>query len=322
MTRPLRIFADIRCDSATEEKLRIGVSPHELIRPTESISVLSSINASLTGVDIAFGQPGVAGVLASDTLRWVHVSSAGYTRYDTPEFRAAAQSRGLALTNSSSVYDEPCAEHVLAFMLGAARQLPRGLHSRAASGTPDWNGLRSACRLLRGESLLILGYGAIARHLVRLLAPFHMRIVALRRRPSGDEEVPIISFEELPAALAKADHVLNILPDNAQTRGFLNEERLAQIKPGALLYNIGRGTTVDQPALVQALRSGQIAQAWLDVTDPEPLPPGHPLLALENCHITPHIAGGHQNESQSLVDHFLQNFRRYVEGSSLNDRVL
>ncbi|HZI31240.1 MAG TPA: NAD(P)-dependent oxidoreductase, partial [Candidatus Binatia bacterium] len=109
---------------------------------------------------------------------------------------------------------------------------------------------------------------------------------------------------------------------NAETRHFLDQARLARMKPGAILYNIGRGTTVDQSALADALCSGHLAAAWLDVTDPEPLPPDHPLLGLANCHITPHIAGGHHNEFQSLVRHFLENFHRYLAGMPLKDRVL
>ena len=94
------------------------------------------------------------------------------------------------------------------------------------------------------------------------------------------------------------------------------------MKPGAVFYNIGRGTTVDQAALVTTLNSGRLAAAWLDVTDPEPLPPGHPLLSAPNCHLTPHIAGGHRNEAESLVRHFLDNFQRFVAGTPLQDRVI
>jgi phosphoglycerate dehydrogenase-like enzyme len=94
------------------------------------------------------------------------------------------------------------------------------------------------------------------------------------------------------------------------------------MKPGAIFYNIGRGATVDQEALVAALRSGRLGAAWLDVTDPEPLPPGHPLLRAPNCFITPHTAGGHHNEFEMLARHFLDNFRRFINGAPLRDRVM
>ncbi|HEY5705772.1 MAG TPA: D-2-hydroxyacid dehydrogenase [Terrimicrobiaceae bacterium] len=319
----LKILSDMPLDEPTLTMLRTGLAPSELVLPEQPVaSVLATAPYSIEGIDIAFGQPDPTGVLASKTLRWVHLTSAGYTRFDTPDFRTAAVERGLILTNSSSVYDEPCAEHVFAFMLAAARQLPGALHVRCESGSEEWNRLRSNCRILHEQSIVILGFGAIAKHLLKLLAPFAARVTAFRRRARGDEEVPVVTLAELPKGLSSADHVVNILPDNADSRHFINADRLGQIRPGAILYNIGRGTTVDQAALAGALRSGHLAAAWLDVTDPEPLPVGHPLLDLENCHITPHIAGGHRNEPETLVQHFLGNFRRFLDGSPLRDRVL
>jgi phosphoglycerate dehydrogenase-like enzyme len=320
---PLTIFSDLALDQTGATLLARGVAPHVLVRADRTpSSVLASSASSLDGVDVAFGQPDPARVLASGTLRWMHVTSAGYTRYDTPAFRAAASARGLVVSNSSSVYDEPCAEHALAFILAQTRQLPRGLRSRAPNGSGEWHRLRADSRLLREQTVVMLGYGAIARRLAALLAPFETRVMALRRSPRGDESIAIVSRDDLPAALAAADHVVNLLPDNAKTRHFVDAERLDQMEPGAVLYNIGRGTTVDQTALAGALRSGHLAAAWLDVTDPEPLPAAHPLRALENCHITPHVAGGHHNESHALVRHFLANLRRFSEGAPLHDRVM
>jgi len=126
----------------------------------------------------------------------------------------------------------------------------------------------------------------------------------------------------LPQALAAADHVLNLLPDNAESRHFINADRLAAMKPGANFYNIGRGATVDQTALLQALRSGRLGAAWLDVTDPEPLPADHPLRAAPNCFITPHTAGGQVKESEALVRHFVENFHRFLQGTTLSDRIM
>jgi phosphoglycerate dehydrogenase-like enzyme len=94
------------------------------------------------------------------------------------------------------------------------------------------------------------------------------------------------------------------------------------MKRGAILYNIGRGTTVDQEALLESLLCGHLGAAWLDVTDPEPLPDDHPLWTAPNCYITPHTAGGHQKESETLVRHFLQNFERFLGGFPLRDRIM
>ena len=115
--------------------------------------------------------------------------------------------------------------------------------------------------------------------------------------------------DQLADTLANTDHVVDILPESAETRHFFNAARFASIKPGAIFYNIGRGTTVDQEALLNALRSKRIASAWLDVTEPEPLPDDHPLWSEPNCFITPHVAGGHADEAKTLVRHFLKNLQ-------------
>jgi phosphoglycerate dehydrogenase-like enzyme len=115
---------------------------------------------------------------------------------------------------------------------------------------------------------------------------------------------------------------VNILPDNPETKAFLSAARFGEMKPGATVYNIGRGTTVDQDALVTALRAGHLRAAYLDVTDPEPLPADHPLWNTPNCYITPHTAGGFDTEQEALVSHFLANLERFTAGVGLRDRVM
>jgi phosphoglycerate dehydrogenase-like enzyme len=147
-------------------------------------------------------------------------------------------------------------------------------------------------------------------------------VTAVRRRPAGDENVIVVTEDELAEALATADHIVNILPDNPATQRFVNAARLAATNPGAIFYNVGRGTTVDQDALLAALQSGHLGAAYLDVTEPEPLPPEHPLWSAPNCYITPHSAGGLRTEPQRLVQHFLDNLRRFDRGEPLEDRVI
>ena len=321
---PLKVFTDLLAGPVLLERLREAIRPHELLLPEKTASsVLSQApdDPAMAEADIILGQPSTTGVLASEKLRWVQVSSAGYTRYDTPEFRNAAKTRGLVVTNSSSVYDQACAEHAFAFLFAQARLLPQALATRCPNGSREWWALRGGSRLLEGQSLLLVGYGAIGERLVELLAPFKMRITAMRRVPRGDEGIPVVSLEGLPTALAEADHVMNILPDNADSRGFFDAERFAQMKRGAVFYNIGRGTTVDQLALNDAL-TDPLSAAWLDVTEPEPLPDDHPLWQRENCHITPHTAGGFKGETEALVERFIENFERYLKGEALRNRVI
>ncbi len=324
-----QIFSDPKLDAATLEALKAGAAPHGLIFPEKvAASVLAAAepDPAFGKADIAFGQPLLESIHASENLKWIHLSTAGFTRYDTPEFRAYAKEKGIIVTNSSGVYAEACAEHVFAFMLAQSRQLPASLPLRVPNGAPEWNALRSSCRPLRGQNVLILGFGGIATRLVKMLAPFDMEVVAMRRTPRGDEGVKVITPDGVSSALAQADHVINILPDNAESVNYFDAARFAEMKPGAVFHNIGRGTTVDQGALYDALASGHLGAAWLDVTTPEPLPDDHPLWTLGNCHgnchITPHTAGGHANESLTLVNHFLANLRRYEKGEPLADRVM
>jgi len=319
-----RIFFNNRLSQEALEVLKGGIGSLDTLgTPSEMVSVLgASPSASLEGFDIAFGQPDPDRVLESTALRWVHISSAGYTRFDTPGFRAAVKEKGLVVSNSSSVYAEPCAEHLLAFILAGSRQLPASLNTFCENGSPEWDRLRTGCVPLKGQKVVMLGYGAIARRLEEMLRPFEMAVSAFRRAPRGDESIPIIPLDSLEAALSEADHIVNILPDNAETRLFFNRSRFAQFKPTARFYNMGRGATVDQDALLEYLQARPTAMAWLDVTDPEPLPKNHPLRHVGNCFITPHIGGGHQGESLSLVRHFLENLRRFRNGEPLADQIM
>jgi len=321
----LRIFCDVRLNEAELRSLREKVAPHEVLTPSRlshSVMAESESDTALLSADIAVGQPAPAAVLASPNLRWVQITTAGFTRYDTPEFRAGVAARQIVVSNSSDVYSDACAEHVFAFMLAQARHLPESLQDRSAPGSAGWDHLRQSCVPLRGQKVAILGYGTIAERLIEMLAPFQMEIVAMRRRPRGDESVPVVSLNGLSEILATADHVINILPANAESDRFISTGRLAQMKFGAVFYNIGRGATVDQDALLASLHSGHLAAAWLDVTDPEPLPDNHPLRAEPHCFITPHVAGGHQDETQTIIEHFLANLRRYENGEDLRNRVI
>jgi phosphoglycerate dehydrogenase-like enzyme len=321
----LRIFVDFAVSPQVIELLQEGTKGHELVfpkAPITSVLTKSEHDPQFATVDIAFGQPEPAAVAEAERLKWLHVSSSSITRYDNPPFRTLMAERKIPVTNSASVYNEACAVQALSFMTAQARQLPQALESRAANGTKEWHQLRGSCGTLRGETVLILGYGAIGKRLAELLRPFDAKVMAYRRKPRGDEGVPVIAEPQLPDALARADHIVNILPDSAATRHFFDAARFAMCKPGAMFYNIGRGATVNQDALLDVLRSGQVGAAWLDVTEPEPLPEAHPLRKEPNCFITPHIAGGHAGEAKTLVRHFLKNFERFARGEPLLDQVM
>lgn len=321
----LTIWCNTKFSDAATQRLISGTQGHRLITSTSaSASVLSAgtNDPTLGEADIAFGQPAVPDCIASPRLRWIELSTAGYTRYDTDDFKQLLRSRGTALTNASEVFADSCAQHVLAMILGFARQLPQSLQDQLSDRSWHWAERRYSSRLLTGQTVLMLGFGAIGRRLAELLAPFGVKMLALRRQARSESSVRIIAAENISSALAEADHVVNILPENEATVGYVNSRRLACCKRGARFYNVGRGTTVDQTALLEALKSGRLDGAYLDVTDPEPLPPDHPLWSARNCFITPHTAGGRHDQDEALVEHFLANLQAFQRGSGLNDRVV
>ena len=321
---PLTVWCNAHLTAPAMRELEQGIAPHRLIVPGDRTMnlVAGRPDPLLAQADVAFGQPDPAQIIELPNLRWIHLTTAGYTRYDTEPVRAALRSRGATLTNSSSVYDEPCAEHVLSMMLALARRLPQCWVDQ--SKERPWHAAehRIRSRLLVGQTSLILGFGAIARRLVQLLEPFRMKLVAVRRTVAGDEPIETHSFHQTRELVRSADHVINLLPANTSTEQFFNADLIGAMKPTAIFYNIGRGTTVDQYALRTALEVGRIAGAYLDVTDPEPLPADDPLWRTPNCWITPHTAGGHENEFERLVRHFLENLRRFTRGERLLDRIV
>jgi len=288
---------------------------------TREVLLAGGDDPALAEADVAYGQPDPGAVARLGRLRWVALSTAGYTRYDRADLRAALRARGAVMTNASAVFANPCAEHALAMMLAQARELPK--YVRNGAGPRGWPYLegRYTIETLTGKTVVLLGYGAIGRRLAELLAPFRGRVVAVRRTVRGDEGVETVTEAEVGAVLGAADHVVNLLPDGPGTRHFCNAAFFARMKPGAFFCNVGRGTTVDQAALLAALQGGRLGGAWLDALDPEPLPPDHPLWAEPRCQITPHVAGGHAEQDENLVRHFLDNLGRFRRGEPLQDRI-
>jgi len=321
----LTIWCNAIFNEPATRRLHEGTHAHRLITAksaTTSVLIGARRDEEIAQSDIAFGQPNVADCFEYRRLRWVEVTSAGYTRYDTPEFREAFQERRAAFTCMSGVFADPCAQHALGMILGLNRQLLPSHRDQLTDQVWNYAERRYHCALLTGQTVLLLGFGAIGRRLADLLAPFGVKLYAVRRQVRSERGVTILPEEQLTAVLPQADHVVNILPDNESTLNYVNARRLAAFKPGARFYNVGRGTTVDQSALLDALQRGHLGGAYLDVTDPEPLPREHPLWTTPNCYITPHTAGGRRDQDEAIVEHFLKNLQALLEGNPLVDRIV
>ena len=323
--QPFTIWTNAELSIEATDRLNSSVSPHRLLYSANMSSLnldLGPPDLQLAEADIAFGQPDPEQIIRSPKLRWIHLTTAGYTPYDRSDLRSELRTRDASMTSSSGVYDEPCAQHVLAMMMAFARQLPDSQTVQATDHSwPDTERRRTSF-LMNGQTAMIFGFGEIAIRLCELLAPFRMNLIGVRRRARGNESIQIIDESQIGDFLPIADHVINILPANTTTVGYFDSRKFQAMQPSAFFYNIGRGATVDQVALEEALRAGRLASAYLDVMTPEPLPPGHALWDTPNCFITPHSAGGYDGEMMGLVDHFLENLHRFSTRAPLLNRII
>lgn len=247
-------------------------------------------------------------------LRWLQTLGAGVNGLLTPEVIA----HPVVITTTRGMHAESVTEHLFGMLLTLTRRLDQAWEGQRRR---DWRaGRPEEERLipLAGKTLGILGLGAIGRHAARVGRAFGMRVIGLRRSGAATPEVDrIYRPEEKAAFLAECDVLFNLLPLTAETRHFLAADALAQMKPTAILVNGGRGGTVDTAALVDALASGRLGGACLDVTDPEPLPPDHPLWGMERVLITPHYGGAQAGYEERARRIFLENLRRFVAGEPL-----
>ena len=239
-------------------------------------------------------------------LRWVQLPWAGVEPY-VDVIRAHAD---RTWTCGKGVYAEPVAEHALALALAGLRGLDH--YTRATS----WTGQRG--RNLLGARVTIVGGGGIAESLLRLLGPFECDVTVVRRSPrpmAGARAV--VGDDRLGEALAGADVVVLALPLLPESVGLIDRRRLELLAPGACLVNVARGQHVVTEDLVEALRDGTLGSAGLDVTDPEPLPDGHPLWTLPNAVVTPHTGNTQEMALPLLSARITDNVRRWIASEPL-----
>ncbi len=305
----MKIYQCFKFPTSALDALHAGLGAHQI---TEDINE----------ADIVVGILPPEQVRQASNVKWVQMASAGYDSFDKPDIRAWLNERGIKVSNSSNIYNEPCAQHALTMMLALSRRIPQAALNQSTSREwKQWEE-RKDTWLLKGQTVLLLSYGAIAKRLCEMLAPFQMNVIAVRRNVTGTEPVKAITENELSEYLPTADHVVNILPGGDETLNYMNVAKFSQMKRGSIYYSIGRGSTTDQAAIAEALHSGHLSAAYLDVTSPEPLPGDHELWTVPNCYITPHTAGGHHDEFIRIVQQFLENLKRFENSEELLDRVI
>jgi len=287
-------------------ELRFAPGPDELARLLPDADALFVWRLDPTWLPGLWPAPG--------RLRWIQTASAGV---DTLLFPELIES-DVVVTNAAGVFDEPIAEWVIGAMLA----FTSGLHASIADQQRrEWTSGRTTERL-EGARLVVVGPGPIGRATATRALALGMSVTLVGRQPRRHETFgDVLGVDQLHRALTDADHVLDALPLTAQTRGLFDAAAFAATPPRARFYNVGRGGTVDEPALVEALRAGAIAGAALDVFATEPLPAESPLWAMPNVIVSPHISGDVEGWEDRVVSVFLDNVRRFAKGEPLEHVV-
>jgi phosphoglycerate dehydrogenase-like enzyme len=290
----------------SEAELRFAASAPELAEALPGADVLLGWDFSEAGLSEAWSR--------ADALRWIHWAGAGVDAVLFPELAES----DVVLTNSRGIFDRPMAEFVLGLILSFAKTFPELTRDQDRR---HWSHRLS--EMIIGRRALVVGVGSIGREIARLLssAGLHVEGVGRRARAEDDDFAVIHARENLNAVLPDADYVVIVVPLTDETRGMFGAPQLGAMKSTARLVNIARGAILDEPALVEALKAGQIAGAALDVTAIEPLPDDSPLWAMPQVIISPHMSGDFHGQYETLVSAFIDNFRRYRAGEPLANVV-
>jgi phosphoglycerate dehydrogenase-like enzyme len=282
--------------------------------------------AMLAAADVHFGVPGetpaalAAVVRSCPRLRWVQGTAAGAGELLRRAELTAAELRRVMVTKARGVHAAQLAEWALFGLLAVTKGLPRLMADKAAR---RWH--HYPVRELRGETLLIVGLGGIGREVARRARGLGMRTIGVRRHAApgehDDDVDELHTTAELPELVVRADAVVLCLPGTASTEGLFDRALIEMLPSHAAVVNIGRGTTVDETALVDALTAGRIAGAALEVFATEPLPADSPLWTLGNVLLSPHTAALSIHENERIVEQFVSNLSRYLGGLPLLNLV-
>jgi phosphoglycerate dehydrogenase-like enzyme len=256
-------------------------------------------------------------VRAGRRLRWVQVGSAGVEAYvSIPELRDSA----IVLTNAQIIQGPEIADHAFALLLALTRDVK---HFGERMGKGWERRARLPLIELRGRTALVIGLGGIGTQVAQRAAAFGMRVLAVDPVdiPMHRDVAYVGKPDELDRLLPEADVVFSCVPRTPRSEKMLGPKQFELMKQGAYVINVSRGAIVDTEALVAALRSGRLAGAGLDVTDPEPLPNDHPLWAMPNVVITPHVAGQSDRVGERRLGLFRENVERFVTGRPLRNVV-
>lgn len=285
--------------------------------PQEALPGQPVTQEDVDWAQVILGNVPAAMLHGSPALEWLQTNSAGVEAYIQPGVLAG----DTLLTNATGAYGLAIAEHMLGMLLELFKKLEL---YRDAQKSGAWQS-QGAVKAVYGSTVLVLGMGDIGGEFAARCKALGAKVIGVRRspRPCPEYADKVHLLEDLDSLLPQADVVAVTLPGTDATRGLMSRERLAKMKEGAVLLNVGRGFIVDTEALCDALERGHLSGAGVDVTDPEPLPPTHRLWNIPTAVVTPHISGFyHLREThERIVGIFLENLRHFQAGEPLRNLV-
>ena len=285
--------------------------------PQEALPGQPVTQEDVDWAQVILGNVPAAMLHGSPALEWLQTNSAGVEAYIQPGVLAG----DTLLTNATGAYGLAIAEHMLGMLLELFKKLEL---YRDAQKSGAWQS-QGAVKAVYGSTVLVLGMGDIGGEFAARCKALGAKVIGVRRspRPCPEYADEVHLLDDLDSLLPQADVVAVTLPGTDATRGLMSRERLAKMKEGAVLLNVGRGFIVDTEALCDALERGHLSGAGVDVTDPEPLPPTHRLWNIPTAVVTPHISGFyHLREThERIVGIFLENLRHFQAGEPLRNLV-
>ena len=281
-------------------------------------------DAMVDSAEVLYGIPDVQPpalartVAANPDLRWVMTMAAGGGgQVVAAELPDEALQR-IAFTTSAGAHGIPLAEWAIFGLICGCKELPRLQRQQRAHDWPT----RVVGRPIEGSTVLIAGLGGIGQQVAKRCKALGMTVLGVKRRVSEVDNVDEVhALDDLESIVGRADHIVLTLPGTAQTERLIDADLLAKAKPGVTIANVGRGTVIDEDALIDALRSGQVGFAALDVFAVEPLPADSPLWELENVLVSPHSGGLDSREDERICEIFCDNLRLYLAGRPLRNVV-
>ncbi len=266
--------------------------------------------------DAVFGNPSIEEIAKNPKLKWIQTVSAGVDMYMKGDFPS-----NILLTNATGSYGLAISEHLLAMHLSLTKKINLYRDNQKQN---IWKNL-GPVKAISGSTVLVLGMGDIGSDYAKLAKAMGAYVIGVRRTDSNKPDYvdELYLTEDLHKALPKADVIAVCLPGTAKTAKMINADTISMMKDGVIILNIGRGSIIDTDALCDALDSGKIGGAGLDVTDPEPLPSEHKLWNYDNVLITPHISGGFNQEKTrtKMIDIFFDNLHKFMNNERLQNEV-